>query len=119
MPLNFAFDGGATFTYQPSQIEVTPVEAETVQGVNGGYVAIGRSKGTEIRVTWGVDVAVTAAMAALRTARNSTIAHTIQFTDPSSTNHSYKVLWLSDPPFSLGPEYLYERFSITFYERPD
>ena len=119
MAIGFAFDGGAAMTTQPSELEVTPAAATETQTIDGGYVATPRSKGAEIRVSWGVGAAKTAVMAELRSARGATVAHSIQFNDVTGTGHNYKVNWLSLPAFRIQPGYVYDRITITFHERAD
>jgi hypothetical protein len=118
MALNFAVTGHGTLTNQPSEVEVIPIQAHLEQVATGGWVAHKRTKGARIRVTWGLEMSKTAVLAELRTARGSTVNHTITFTDASATAHSYSVLWPGDPPFREHHAELYRRITIEFVERP-
>lgn len=117
MSVDFTIDAGL-LTNQPSEIEVTFPTASEAQASSGTWQATARNFGAEVKVTWGVDVAVTAVYAELRSARNSLVAHTITFNDPTGTSHTFSVNWLAEPPFVISVEQLYKRFSIVFHERP-
>lgn len=118
MAVDFKIDGN-TIDPQPSAVEYTPAEAATDRAANGGHVAHVRAKGGTVRVTYGAGAAKTAALAALRTARNSVIAHTVTWTDPSAVTTTLNVLWLSDPAYGIRMPELYDRFSFMLLERPD
>lgn len=109
----------STLSIQPSEIQVMTAAAQTSQVMSGGYIATTQPKGTVIRVTWGVDVVDSAILNELRTKRNGLIAHTITFYDPYGTSHTYKVLWLQDPPYTFRVDLLLGKFTIEFMERPD
>ena len=117
--LDFRIDG-ILLTTQPTRVRDTPVEAGIDRAINGGSVATVRSKGRKVTVTWGEAVAKTAIIAELRTARNSLIKHTIQWTDPSSATHgALNIHWLADPKYVIMPSTLYQAFSVLFFERPE
>ncbi len=113
---NFDIDSNV-MTIQPSSIEVEEAEGVYKQTVDGGYLVSVRDKGAIIVVTWGVDVAKTAVIAELRTARGASYAHTIGFTDPSSVAQSFTVLM---PPigYNILTSELYGRFTLRMRERP-
>lgn len=115
MALTFAIDA-TTMTNQPSSIEDTPVQANTFRGLDGSYTAFTPSKGRMLRVTWGVDVAVTAVLAELRTARGGTVEHTLTWNNEAGSGQSMDALWLGDPPYTQLPSELVRTFTITFYE---
>lgn len=118
MAIGFAFEGGAAFAYPPAEIEVIEPTGVEDQTTDGGYVATPRSKGAEIRVRW-KGARTTALLAALRSARGTTIAHTIGWTDLDTSTKSYKVNWLALPPYSISNAELYGDIVIVFRQRPD
>ena len=118
MPVDFKFDGGSNFSIQPSEIRVKPPEAPSMPTSDGGKVATPISKGAEITVTWGVQAVKTGALAALRTARGGSVAHSITFTDPAGSTSTYNVLWRSDPEYTIIMPFHVARFGIVFEERP-
>lgn len=117
MAVAFSIDGNL-MTNGPSEIELTPVEAAEQRTTDGGYVATVRSKGAQIKVTWGIGAAVIAAIAELRTARGTTVAHTISWVDHSGVTQTYKINWLGLPAIRMAGDF-YGRLTLTFNERPD
>lgn len=108
---------GVTLTYQPSFAEVIPAKAVTQQMLDGSYIAGKRPFGAIIKVTWGVDVMLTAIEAELVSLRNSSIDHVINFVGPDLNFITYKVEWISDPEFRINTAYLYDSVSISLFER--
>lgn len=115
MPLNLEIDN-VILTNQPTQIEVQEAEARTTKMANGGYSAALLAKGARVRITWGVDVSPTVVMAELRTARNSLIAHQLEWDDVTGTHHTFQVLWPADPGYGINPAFLYDHITIEFLE---
>lgn len=116
MAIDFKIDT-VTVTNQPSFVDYKPITAVTSQMIDGSYTASKRTYGQVIKVIWGVDLAVNAVVAELRTKRNSLIEHTIAFTDVSGVTHTIDVLWDSDPAFKITTSYDYEPIEITFLQR--
>ena len=116
MAVNVEIDD-VILTNQPSRIELIPAAALRTQATGGGFIGATRNEGDRIRITWGVDVAITAVMAELRTARGGTVAHKLEFDDPSSVHYTIEILWLADPSFTIMLPELYRNFTIEFLER--
>lgn len=109
-----------TLTTQPSKVEFDPPEGVVEQMADGSYTASKRTYGAKIRFIWDAingDAAPTAIMAELRTKRNSLVEHSVAFTDPSGTTHTYNVVWPSEPSFHLVPAYLYGAIVVEFFQR--
>lgn len=106
-----SIDGNA-LTYSPTEIELRSAEAVESELVSGARQATPRDHAVELRLTYGVDVAITEVMDELRGARGSTIYHYFEFADPSGTNHTVYVNWPALPPFVASLEFLYKRFTI-------
>lgn len=115
MTMQLAIDGN-TLTNQPSSYRDEPVQANTVRGVDGSYTAFSPSKGRKLHVTWGVDVAVTAVLDELRTARGGAAEHTLAWVDEDGDAQSMDAIWPGNPTYEQLPSTLVRNFTITFYE---
>jgi len=103
-------------TNQPTTIDIEEPSARLTKMANGGWSASSRAKGTRVKVTWGVDVSPTAVMAELRTARNSLVAHQLEWNDVTGTAHLIQVLWPKDPDYDINAAFLYDRITVEFRE---
>lgn len=104
-------------TTMPSRVEFEPPQGVARQMADGSYLASKRTYGAKIVATWGIDASKTAVMAELRTKRNGLVEHSVAFTDPSGTTHTYNVVWPSEPSFQLIPGYLYGAIVVEFFQR--
>lgn len=116
MAIDFKTDT-VLWTNQPSEVKFKPAQAVHTQMADGSYRASPRDFGAVIEVTWGVDISIDSWMTEARTKRGGLIEHSVAFTDPAGTTHTYDVLWLADPDFTIMVAYYFKAFTITFYER--
>lgn len=104
-------------TNQPSGLEMFEAEGGTARATGGGFIGSTRDEGRRIRITWGIGVSVTAAMAELRTARGGTMAHKLEFDDVSGVHHTIQVLWKANPSYRISEAQQYRSYTIEFLER--
>lgn len=115
MALNLEIDT-TILTNQPSTIDIVEPGARLTEMANGGFSAAARSKGTRVRVAWGVDVSPVAVMAELRTARGGTISHQLEWDDVTGTHHDITVAWAREASYGINVAFIYKRIVVEFRE---
>jgi hypothetical protein len=116
MAIDFKIDT-VTMTNMPSLVAFEPPQGVVSQMADGSFLASKRTYGAKVVATWGIDASKLAVMAELRTKRNSLVEHSVAFTDPSGTTHTYNVVWPSEPSFKLIPGYAYGTIVVEFFQR--